>query len=126
ATSGGTPNSRRSGRPMSIGSASCWTSSIGSQFSRWTREGATAGQTPARRPADAAPALLTAVKTDPKLHQSALLGGTQQAVFPSWGVALSSLRGLLFVRQSLAEQTPQTYRLRALQRDPDARVFVAD
>jgi hypothetical protein len=70
--------------------------------------------------------LLAAVKTHPKLRQSALLGGTQQAVFPSWGGALSSLRGLLFVGQPLAEQTPQPRRLRALQRDPDARVFVAD
>jgi hypothetical protein len=33
---------------------------------------------------------------------------------------------LLFVRQLLAEKTPQSDPLRSLQRDPDARVSVAD
>jgi hypothetical protein len=33
---------------------------------------------------------------------------------------------LFFVRQPLTEQTPRTGRLRALRRDPDARVSVAD
>src|ERR1700730_4856914 len=39
---------------------------------------------------------------------------------------LRLLSSLLVVRQSLAEQTPQTYRLQALQCDSDARVLVAD
>jgi len=44
----------------------------------------------------------------------------------SGAVLFSSGRSLLFVHQPLAEQTPQTTRLGALQRDPDACVSIAD